>query len=42
MVIIEMEHGGKIELELYPEHAPTSFIRDFITVSPSTELFPVL
>ena len=22
MVIIEMEHGGKIELELYPEHAP--------------------
>ena len=22
MVIIEMENGGKIELELYPEHAP--------------------
>ena len=22
MIIIEMENGGKIELELYPEHAP--------------------
>ena len=22
MVVIEMENGGKIELELYPEHAP--------------------
>ena len=22
MVIIEMENGGKIEIELYPEHAP--------------------
>ena len=22
MIVIEMEHGGKIELELYPEHAP--------------------
>ena len=28
MVVIEMEHGGKIEIELYPEAAPitvTSF-----------------
>ena len=24
MVIIEMENGGKIELELYPEHAPVT------------------
>ena len=22
MVVIEMENGGKIEIELYPEHAP--------------------
>ena len=22
MIIIDMENGGKIELELYPEHAP--------------------
>ena len=22
MVLIEMENGGKIEIELYPEHAP--------------------
>ena len=22
MILIEMEHGGRIEIELYPEHAP--------------------
>ena len=24
MIVIEMENGGKIELELYPEHAPVT------------------
>lgn len=32
MVIIEMENGGKIELELYPEHAPIT-VKNFETLA---------
>ena len=49
MVIIEMEGGGKIELELYPEYAPetvknfeTLVRRAFTTDLPFTELSPDL
>ena len=31
MVVIEMEHGGKIELELYPEAAPKT-VENFISL----------
>ena len=31
MVIIEMENGGKIELELYPEHAPKT-VANFLSL----------
>ena len=31
MVIIEMEHGGKIELELYPEAAPKT-VENFLSL----------
>ena len=40
MVVIEMENGKKIKIELYPDIAPISC--DSMTVLLSTELSPAL